>query len=366
MVQISRYQVILMLVWTILGTGIVTMPGTIAQFTVRDVWMAGFGLCIGGGLCALIAGVHVRWFPNQTLTQVAMHAFGPVGGELFALWYVMYGVVTLATIGRELSTFVMISVLPNTPEFFISSVAFAVSAYLTYLGVEVVGRVNEFIVPLAVIVVPLLFGLSVRSFEWQPFRPVLSSGWLPIWQASVVPAFAYGLEFSVALQWIPALRTPRTLPIDIVIASTVSASVLVLLVTLTVGVLGEPVRYLTYPVLEVVRSIRQGKFVERLDTLYVMGVVITQALKLSAFQLATCEAIKDMCHSKDAKWTVIPCTLLIWSVANFMFHNLFDVTEFILRAVPAYFLFTVVICPVLIYIIAWWRIQRGKRALGHR
>ncbi|WP_052012157.1 GerAB/ArcD/ProY family transporter [Alicyclobacillus hesperidum] len=358
MVQISRYQVVLILIWTILGTGIVTMPGTIAQFTVQDAWAAGVGLCIGGFLCATIAAMHVRFFPDKSLIQVAMQAFGWIGGEMFAIWYVIYGVVTLATVGRELSAFVVISVLPNTPEFFISTVAFAVAAYLTYQGIEVVGRVNQFIVPLAAIVAPLLFSLSVRTFEWQPFHPMFSSGWLSIWQASVVPTFAYGLEFSVVLQWVPALRTPRTLPMDIGIASAISAAVLVILVTLTVGVLGEPVRYLTYPVLEVVRSIRQGKFVERLDTLYVMGVVVTQALKLSAFQLSTCEAIKDMCHSKDVKWTVIPCALLIWSVSNFMFHNLFDVTEFILRAVPAYFLFTVVICPAIIYMTAWWRTAR--------
>ncbi|MFX4302293.1 GerAB/ArcD/ProY family transporter [Alicyclobacillus tolerans] len=355
MVQISRYQVILILIWTILGTGIVTIPGTIAQFTVHDAWIAGFGLCIGGLICASLAALHVHFFPDKTLTQIAMHAFGPLGGGIFAIWYIIFGVVTLATIGRELSTFVGVTVLPNTQEFITSLLTFSVAAYLTYLGIEVVGRVNQFIFPLAIIIGPLLFFLSLQGFEWQPFRPMLSSGWMAIWQASVVPAFAYGLEFSVVLQWIPALRTPRTLPYDIIIASAISTVVLIILITLTIGVIGEPVRYLSYPILEVVRSIRQGKFVERLDTLYVMGVVSTQVLKMSSFQLATCEAIKDIGYSKDTKWAIIPCTVLTWSAANFMFHNLFDVTEFILHAVPAYFLFSVVICPVIIYTIGWWR-----------
>ncbi|WP_206885197.1 GerAB/ArcD/ProY family transporter [Alicyclobacillus mali (ex Roth et al. 2021)] len=361
MVQVSRYQLILMLIWTVLGTGIVTMPGTIAQFTLRDAWVAAFGLLLGAVMCSLVSLAHVRLFPGRSLTQAAIDVLGPVLGRMFGIWYLAYGFITMATIGREMSAFIGISVLPNTPDFLLSAIAFAVSMYLAYLGIEVVARVNEFIVPLAAVVSPVLFLLAARLFDASPFQPLLGDPAGAAWHAAVVPAFAYGLEFSIALQWVPALRSPRTLPWDILIAGAISAFVLSALVTLTVGVLGDPARYLNYPVLELVRAIRQGKFVERLDTLYVMGVAITLVLKLAAFQLAVGEAVKDVSRSPERTWIPIPVALLGWSLSNYLFRNVFDVTNFILRDVPGYFLLTVVLLPGALYALRTAQMVRTKR-----
>ncbi|WP_234969732.1 GerAB/ArcD/ProY family transporter [Alicyclobacillus vulcanalis] len=359
--QISRYQLVLMLIWTVLGTGIVTMPGTIAQFTLRDAWVSSMGLVLGAVLCAAIAWVHVRLFPGRTLTQAAIDVLGPAWGRAYGVWYIVYGIITTATIGRELSAFIGISVLPNTPDNLVSAIAFAVSMYLAYLGIEVVARVNEFILPLAALVSPVLFLLSVRLFDPSALEPILGDPASAAWRGAVVPAFAYGLEFSIALQWTPALRSPRTLPVDILLAGAISALVLSTLVVLTVGALGEPTRYLNYPVLELARAIRQGKFVERLDTLYVMGVAITLVLKLSAFQLAVIEAVKDVSASAERTWIPIPVALLAWSCNNYVFRNVFDVTDFILRDVPGYFLTTVVLMPIGLYMLR--AVQSRKRAL---
>lgn len=366
MVQISRYQLILILMWTVLGTGIVTMPATIAQFTLRDSWIAGFGLLLGAVICAVVALVHVRLFPGRTLTQAATDVLGPAFGRVYGIWYLVYGFVTIATIGREMGAFIGISALPTTPEYLITAVAFAVSMYLSYLGIEVVARVNEFIFPLAIVVGPILFGLAARLFDSSSFQPFFGDPAAAAWRAAVVPAFAYGLEFAIALQWVPALRTPRTLPWDIVIAGAISAFVLSALVTLTVGVLGEPARYLNYPVLELVRAIRQGKFFERLDTMYVMGVAVTLVLKLTAFQLAIGEAVKDVSGSPERTWIPVPVALLGWSLSNYLFRNVFDVTNFILRDVPSYFLATVVLLPGAIYALRAVQTVRAKNQRGLR
>ncbi|WP_367306908.1 GerAB/ArcD/ProY family transporter [Alicyclobacillus acidocaldarius] len=366
MVQISRYQLILMLIWTVLGTGIVTMPGTIAQFTLRDAWISGFGLLLGAVMCAVISLAHARLFPGRTLTQAAIDVLGPVLGRAYGIWYLAYGFVTMATIGREMSAFIGISVLPNTPDFLVSALAFAVSMYLAYLGIEVVARVNEFILPLAAVVSPVLFLLAARLFDTSSFQPLLGDPASAAWRAAVVPAFAYGLEFAIALQWVSALRSPRTLPWDILIAGAISAFVLSALVTLTVGVLGQPARYLNYPVLELVRAIRQGKFVERLDTLYVMGVAITLVLKLATFQLAVGEAVKDVSGSPERTWIPVPVALLGWSLSNYLFRNVFDVTNFILRDVPIYFLATVVLLPGALYALRAVQSVRAKSQRGLR
>ncbi|MCL6516761.1 endospore germination permease [Alicyclobacillus sp.] len=364
MIRVSRYQLVLMLVWTVLATGILTMPATMATFSVRDTWLSSWGILLGGTLCAGLAWCHVRLFPDRSLTAAMELAFGRFAGKLAAVWVVIWLVITLATICREFGVFVTTIALPNTPEYLVVALALACSAYLVYLGLEVVGRVNEFLVPIAAIVFPLLFVLALRWFDWTPLQPVLADGWLPVWRAGVVPAFAYGLEFSLALQWVPYLNNPRALPVDILLSAGISALVLMGLVLITDGVIGAPVAYLNYPVLEVVRAIRVGKFVERLDTWYAMGVVSTLVLKQAAFQTGLAEAFRTLCGTRDPRWSIWPTALLVWSLAYFLFRNSADVSRFILHTVPGYFLFTAVLLPLLVYAAAFFRGVRPASRAG--
>ncbi|WP_067932406.1 GerAB/ArcD/ProY family transporter [Alicyclobacillus kakegawensis] len=366
MTQISRYQVILMLVWVVLGTGILTMPGTIAQFTVHDAWLGAPFLLLGGGLSAGVAWVHVRLFPGLTLTQAVRAALGPWIGGFLAAWLCLWLLITTATVGREMSAFVTVATLPNTAEYVVGAAAFACVAYLVHLGIEVVGRVNEFIMPLVLVIVPILFVLALRWFDIAAFQPVWAEGFTPIWRSGIVPAFAYGLEFVVALQWVPALRTPRTLPLDILIAAAVSSLILTVLVVETVGVVGWPVKYMNYPVLEVVRAIRLGKLIERLDTVYAMGVVAILVLKLSAIHLSLCRALQDVCGTQDARWAVLPAAFAVWAASYFLFRNTAGVTAFILSVVPGYFLVTAIFLPLLSSAAAWLRRKPWRRTAAGR
>lgn len=360
--QISRYQLILMLIWTVLGTGVLTMPGTITRFTLHDAWLASGFLMLGGGLSAAVAWLHVRLFPRLTFTRALREVFGPWLGTIAGIWYAVWLLISIATIGREFSAFVTTTTLPDTPEYLVGALAFACVAYLVYLGLEVVARVTEFILPLAGFVLPLLFLLALRWFEWDPFQPVLSDGLLPVWRAGIVPAFAYGLEFVLALQWVPALKNPRTLPLDILLAAAISSVLLLLLVVVSVGVIGAPLAYLNFPVLEVVRAIHMGKFVERLDTWYGMGVVSTLVLKLATFHLALSQTLSDLCRTQDLRWTVLPIALASWVGSYFFFRNVAELTTFILHTVPVYFLCTAILLPLMTS--AAWMLRRMWTSSG--
>ena len=56
-----------------------------------------------------------------------------------------------------------------------------------------------------------------------------------------------------------------------------------LLAVVTIGVLGQSANYLSYPVLEVVREVRIGRNLERLNTLYILGVMSTILIRPEAF-----------------------------------------------------------------------------------
>ncbi|MCL6454649.1 MAG: endospore germination permease [Alicyclobacillus sp.] len=347
---ITRYQVMLILTWTVLGTGILTMPSTMARFAPQDMWMSCAGLLVGGAISSGVAWLHVRMFPNHSLTDALKLALGPWAGTLAAAWVVVCLVIATATIGREFSAFTTTVALPNTAEFVAAALATGTAAYLAHLGLHILGRVNEFLVPIFCIAFPVLFFLSLGLFDWSPFKPVLASGWVPVWRSSIVPLFVYGLEFTLALQWVPSLEQPRKLPIDILIAALASTFLLAGIVFVSIGALGGALSYLNYPALEVARAIRLGKFIERLDTLYGMGVVTILVIKLASFETALTEGFRSLCNTGEARRYVWPSACFVWSLSYFLFRDNAEVAEVTLYTLPTYFAFTFVLLPLSAYL----------------
>jgi spore germination protein KB len=160
-VQISRFQFIIVFVWGVLGTGIVTLPVIIAQFTVRDGWISGLLFTVSGLLSASVAALFVHSFPDRSLTSGLIDAFGPWLGSVFGLWFLVCLYLLDCVILREGIVFVGITVLPQTPVYIIGLAGAIGFSYAVYMGAEVVMRNGEFITPLALLVTPVLLALSM-------------------------------------------------------------------------------------------------------------------------------------------------------------------------------------------------------------
>ncbi|MCL6442582.1 MAG: endospore germination permease [Alicyclobacillus sp.] len=359
-VEISRSQIIIAFVWSILGTGIVTIPFVVAQFTVRDAWITGLLFPIGGLLAVGVMAVFLRAFPNRTLTSGLIEAFGPWLGRVIGLWFLVWLYLINCTILREVALFVGITILPKTPEYLIGMFGMIGISYIVYMGAEVIMRDGEFITPLALIVAPVLFALSMQHMDVHQFLPVLADGWQPVLRGAITPDLTYALELLVGLQLVQALRNSRTLPKDMIIVVVILTLLLTIVIVITVCVVGQSASYLAYPVLEVVRSIRVGRFIERMDTLYVMGVMSTICIKLAVFHYAWCEGMKDVFKLSSHRIVTLSGALFLWVGSVACFHNSGEVEHFIMSVAPAYFVVTVVFIPLLAAAVMTFR-MRAKR-----
>jgi spore germination protein KB len=359
-VEISRLQMILALIWAVVGTGIVTVPFIIAQFTVRDSWMTGPLFAIGGLLCAGVAALFVYALPNRSLTHGLIDALGPWLGRLLGLWFLVWLFIVTCKTLREGELFVATTIMPKTPIYLLGFFGIVAISYAVYMGAEVVMRDGEFITPLAVIVAPVLFGLSVQHLDVHQLMPVLADGWQPVLRGAVTPDLTYALELLIGLQFAQALRNCRTLPTDIIIATGILVVILTILMLITIGVVGQSATYLSYPALETVRSIRIGRFLERMDTLYVMGVMATVLIKLAVFHYAWCEGMKDVFKLSSHRIVALSGGLLVWAGSMACFRNQEEVEHFIITVAPSYFVVTLICIPLLAVIVMAFR-KRSKR-----
>jgi spore germination protein KB len=365
-VQISRYQLIVILVWSVLATGIVTVPFLTAQFTVRDGWISGLLFAVGGLVAAGVAALFVRSFPNRSLTSGLMDAFGPWLGRGFALWFLVWLYVLSCKILRVGELFIGTTIMPKTPPYLLGLFAMIGISFVVYMGAEVIVRDAEFITPLAMIVAPALIGLAMQHFDIHQLQPVLADGWKPVLRGAVAPGVTYALELLIVLQIAHALRNSRSMFTDMVIITGILTVLSAATMAISAGVVGQAASYLNYPVLEVVRTIRVGRFLERLDTLYVMGVMSTICIKLAAFHYVWCEGMKDVFKLSSHRVVTLSGGLLLWAGSIAFFRNAAEVTEFVMFIAPTFVVVTLVGIPLLAVVVMTFRTRKGQQSKSRK
>ncbi len=359
-VQISRYQIIIALIWSVLATRLVTAPSIVTQFVIPDAWIGHLLFVVAGLLSTCVAALFVRALPNRSLISGLIDALGPWLGRVFGLWVLVWIYLVTCKTLRVGVDFVGATILPQTPLYIIGFAGAIGVSYAVYMGAEVVMRNVEFIIPLAFIVAPVLFALSLQHMDVHNLMPVLADGWQPVLRGAVTPDLVYGLELLIGLQFAHMLRNNRTLPKDMIIVTGIITVFGIIVMVVTIGVVGQSTNYLTYPVLEVVRSIRIGRNLERLDTLYILAVMSTIFIKLSVFHYAWCEGMKDVFKLSSHRIVTLSGGLLVWAGSIACFRSKEELNHFLISVAPAYFVVTMVGIPLLAVLVMAFR-KRAKR-----
>ncbi|RIV26441.1 hypothetical protein D2Q93_04540 [Alicyclobacillaceae bacterium I2511] len=344
--KLSRYQVIVLLIWTITSTGLLVMPTGIGHFTTQDGWLVPIPFFLGACLSAAISQVFVRTFPGQSFTQAMESALGKGPGKVVNLWWAIWLYLFGCMIMRELNLFLETTVFHNIHLYLISAVMLLPLAYSTYLGFIATARIGELLLPIFTISMLFTIPVSFQNFDWNQLNPVLAEGISPVWQASVVPVFGIVVLMLMLLQFVPYLEHPQKIGRDFLIVGASLSAFGIIVEALVIGTLGDSVRYLQYPLLEIVRSVRIGDYLERLDTIYVMGIVAIIFIKLSFIQYTLLLSLKDLFHLPTIRHIALASLGAVWSGNIFLFRDSADLTQYMIFVAPVYVFFTLVVLPM--------------------
>ncbi len=344
--KLTRIETLLLTFWTIMGTGILAIPFAIGHFTTRDGWLSPLFLPLPGLAMVVVAVIYTR-FNQDNLVRSLHQSLGRFIGGAIGLWYTLCLFLITATVWRELVEFMGTTVYPDTPIPILSSVLIFPISYGVFKGIKSIGSFSEFLAPLALLVTTAVVLFSTTNLHINSLFPTLADGWKPVLRGSIVPSITYALEPLVVLQLVQDLNSRKTLGRDLVLALLFVVTALVLIEVIVIGILGSSVGELTYPILEVIRAISVGDFIERLDTFYVMGVLSTIYIKLAVFHYAFCKALEELFRLSSYRVAVWSGALAAWAGSIFLFSDANSVAEFITFATPAYFILTLLCTPLL-------------------
>lgn len=278
---ISDFQLYALLVCTILGAGITTLPRTTAQYAGRDAWIS---IIIGGVIIWLITCLIYllcKRFPDKTLPEFSIQVLGKPIGTIISIGYIVYALFLGSSAFRIYTELVKTWVMIWTPHWVFIVVFLSVVVYTARMGVITLGRLMELVV-LMTLPAFLLFIPQLSEFDKLNLLPIGNTGLSAIMAAVPEAGFAY-LGFEILLIFFPLMANRKNIFRVFTLALATVTIVYATNIVLTVGVLSaEQTIVQIWPLINYLRIGTLPVF-ERLDTILlivwsiqIFGVVVIQ------------------------------------------------------------------------------------------
>ncbi|MED4015900.1 MULTISPECIES: GerAB/ArcD/ProY family transporter [Sutcliffiella] len=310
-VKINSFQFFTLLVLFELGSAIVVSVGLEAK---QGAWATILLGMTGGIAIFCIYYLLHKQYPDKPLTDYVNAIVGKYIGTVISFLYIVYFLYIAARVLRDFGDLLLTSTLPETPLFVINLVMIIVIVYVLFLGLEVMARMSEFF--FIFLILNGLFANFLIFFSGiinlKNLFPILGEGVGTIIKTAFPVGFTFPFgEVIVFTMILPLLNKEKTALKTGIIGIVVSGLLIAYTTMLNVVVLGAEVsRVSTFPLLMTVGKIEVAEFLERLDALVVVTLVLTMFFKISIFMYAGLSGIKSVLKLNSFRTFVFPVGLL--------------------------------------------------------
>lgn len=324
--RLSARQLFMLAILFEHGSAMVIPLGVDAR---QDVWIAILCGMVFGGMLFLVYYRLFTYYPAVPLTSYSQQIVGPFFGKGIALIYVLYFLYIAARVLRDFGELLLTFAYPETPLFILNAVMMITVMYATYKGIEVLARTGElfFFSLYLTAFLGLALVMMAGLIDVHRLQPVLEEGWKRVFkvvftQTLYVP---FG-EMVVFTMLFPYIHQPEKAKIVGCLSMFLSGINLAVMMATNIAVLGaDTVSRSTFPLLNTIREIRVANFLERLDVLFMIALVVGGFFKISLFFYAGVIGTADLFRVKEHQRLVYPLGLsvLLLSIAiasNFSEH----------------------------------------------
>ncbi|QGQ97886.1 spore gernimation protein [Paenibacillus psychroresistens] len=351
--KISILQFGIMMFMFAIGSAVILIPSIIVAVAKQDAWIT-FVIAIG-----LDFGIVTFWtalakrFPNETIIQYSERILGKWFGKMIGLIYISYFLYLSALVLRNLGDFISTSLLVQTPQQFVHIIFMIPIMYGAYLGLEVIGRASEILLPWVVLFFLVMTILLLKDIDFSKLLPILPNGiQMPI--KGLYPLIGFPkCEMILFLMLTPFVKQPGKIKKYFLLFFIGSAVFAALLVLVSITVLGvDLTERSTFSVFDLAKEIKVGSFFNRVEVL-VGGIwIITIFVKLCLCFYAANLATAYVFNLKSYRITILPYGLIVIALSTIVFHNPAEAFWFITGAYPLYAMFHGFFIPGVLLVVA--------------
>jgi spore germination protein KB len=332
----------------------------LASDAKQDAWFSILFYIVPAIVLQLVYIKLYEFYPEDTLTTYLPKVFGKYIGGFISIIYILYFLYIPVRVLRDFSVLIVFSTMSQTPGLFVAGLIMLTVIYGVIVGIETLCRASEILFPLMVfglLIAILLLVITRNILRLDRLLPVFENGILfPIIKGWYLITFPYGELITFTMIY-KNVNRPHKIKKYSIIAIIVEGIILAILSSLYIAALGPNFASTsTFPLLETLRLIKIGGFLERLDILIIITMVIAGFMKISFFMYFGTLGITEVFKIKNRKFLCLIIGVLIWFSSEIVAKNYPQHLKIGLDFTPKYIHLPLQIAiPVITLVIAWFK-----------
>lgn len=279
--RISSNGLFNVLVVLVISNIFLGLPRAMAAEAASGAWllMLSSGLFAAGGVFFMVR--LLKKFPGKNFVEIAEILGGRVTGILVALVFAALALTVAVVSLREFSETMLTTVMPRTP---ISVVAFffiVTMIFGAYQGIEVITRTSTLLFPFIIGAILIILTMTANSLNLNNLFPILGTGpdhiifHAPGRSSAFIEIILVGLIAS-------NIADNKNTPKQIWAALLVSLAVFIMVEVVYIAVFRVSAAERLYvPLFQLARIIYMGRFIQRIEAIFIFVWFFTGALKLT-------------------------------------------------------------------------------------
>jgi spore germination protein KB len=276
----------------------------------QDAWLVILIYAFPSILLQLLYIALYRLYPKDTLVSYLPKIFGKYLGSILGFTYVLYFEYLASRVLRDFTGLISISSMPHTSRIFIGGLLVLTVSYGIMTGFETICRAAEILFPLmmaGLIGAYLLLFATQNVLFFSRLQPPLEQGFIfDIKNSWKLIAFPFG-ETVVFTMLYRTVNEPRKIRKAVIWAVITESLVLSAITIMFISGLGVEFASITnFPLLETLRLIKVGGFLDRLDILIVVTLVTAGFMKISILMYVATLGISQLFKVKNLRLLAFP------------------------------------------------------------
>jgi spore germination protein KB len=359
--KISTSQFMWLLVTVVLPTAVMFVPSMIIKQAGTMAWISGMFVATGWALLvAWVASTLGERFGGCSPVVYTREILGSLLGNAVNFLYLFLLLYVNGIVVREFGELLITAYMPETPLLVFNIFMLLLAASAVRNGIEVIARMNQFIVVLMFTALAFVYVLLWPDIYFHNLFPLFEGGLKPIILGSLTP-MAWRGETFLLLFLMPYLNNYREAKPAAYKSIYLLGAILGLNLIVTLGVFGIQAANLVFPLEALGTYISVGGFVERVEAftlaLWVTGVFAKVALLYYCAVMVTAQTF----NLKQYKPLVFPLGIIqvVWSVIAY--DNVRQMVDFFSKAWIPFMISFEFLLPLTLLFIALIR-MKGRQS----
>lgn len=358
--KISGSQFMWIMITTVLPTAVLFIPAITIKNAGTSAWLDGLFISTAWGLIVVTVCCTLgERFGGRSLLDYSGEILGQPLGKMLGLFYIFIITYVNAIIVREFGEFLLSAFMPETPILVFNVVLLLLAASSVRNGIEVIGRMNQFVVSLMFFALIFIFSLILGEANFHHLLPFFEGGIKPAIHGALVPMGWRGETF-LLLFMMPFINNYREVRPAAYKAVFLLGLILSIDVIMVLAVFGTQAANYVFPVHSLATYISIAGFLERVEAfilaLWVAGVTIKVAVWYYCATIVTAQTF----NLKDYKPVVLPLGIIqaVWSIT--IYDNIREMVDFFQKPWITFSPFFEFVVPTTLLLIAVIRKKGGR------